>query len=74
MSNRRRLIIIFISVGLGSLISFYIVKQRLGTLKPQDYMQLGFNFIFAVAVVVGIAILLTRLNKQADEQQKKDNN
>ncbi|MBK6444972.1 MAG: hypothetical protein IPG90_00880 [Bacteroidetes bacterium] len=64
MNDRRRLIIIIISVGVGSLISLYIVKQRLGNLKREDYIQLGFNFLFAIAVVVGIALLLQNMNKK----------
>jgi hypothetical protein len=63
MSNRRRIIIIVTSVTLGSLVSFWIVKKRMGTLSQANYNQLIFNFIFAVAIVVGIAILLTRMNK-----------
>ncbi|HNP48578.1 MAG TPA: hypothetical protein PKK99_06615 [Bacteroidia bacterium] len=63
MRDRRRLFIIITSVGVGSLISLYIVKQRLGNLKRDDYIQLGFNFFFAIAVVVGIALLLQHMNK-----------
>jgi hypothetical protein len=64
MNNRRRFTIILISVGLGSLISFYIVKKRLGSLKHEDYVQLGINFLFAVAIVVGIALLFRNMNKK----------
>ena len=60
MSNRRRFLIIVISVAVGSILSFWIVRQRMGALSPQSYMQLGFNFIFAIAIVVGIAVLLKK--------------
>ncbi len=63
ISKKRRLIIIIISVTLGSLISLYIVKKRMGTLNQQDYMQLGFNFLFAIAIVVGIGLLFQKMNK-----------
>jgi hypothetical protein len=63
MSNRRRFIIIFISLTLGSLLSIWIVKKRMGTLSPASYMQLIFNFIFAAAIVIGIAILFKKMNK-----------
>ncbi len=63
MSNRRRFIIIFISLTLGSILSILIVKKRMGTLSPQSYMQLIINFIFAAAIVVGIALLFKKMNK-----------
>ena len=69
ISNKRRLIIIFMSVGLGSLISLYIMKKKMGTLKPDDYMQLGFNFLFAVAIVIGIGLLMNRQNQKIDKDQ-----
>lgn len=64
ISNRRRTIIIITSVLGGSLISFLIVKQRVGALSSANYNQLVFNFIFAVAIVVGIAILFKRIDKK----------
>ena len=64
MTNRRRFTIIFISLTLGSILSIWIVKKRMGTLSSQSYMQLIFNFIFAAAiVVVGIALLFKKMNK-----------
>lgn len=63
MTNRRRFSIIFISLTLGSILSIWIVKQRIGTLSPQSYMQLIFNFIFAAAIVIGIALLFKKMNK-----------
>ncbi|MFN8165676.1 MAG: hypothetical protein U0X76_05765 [Bacteroidia bacterium] len=69
MSNRRRFIIAFLSVAAGSLISLYIVKKRMGTLSRDAYMQLGMNFFFAVAIVVGIGILLSKVNKNDDERK-----
>ncbi len=71
MNSKRRILIIFFSVLTGSLISLWIMKKRLGTLKPADYMQLGFNFLFAAAVVVGIAILLQKMNDK--EKNRQDN-
>lgn len=68
VTKRRRLTIIFISVTLGSLISLYIMKKRMGSLKPEDYIQLGFNFLFAVAIVIGIGLLFQRM----DRNQKND--
>ena len=60
ISNKRRYFLIIISVVVGSLISFWLVKKRVGTLSPENYMQLALNFIFALAVVVGLAIFFGR--------------
>lgn len=68
MSNRRRIILIVVSVTLGSLLSIWIVKKRMGNLSPTSYNQLIFNFIFAIAIVVGIAILFQKMNKKDDER------
>lgn len=64
ISKKRRLIIILVSVTTGSLISLYILKKKMGTLTPENYMQLGINFLFAVAMVVGIALLFQRMDKE----------
>jgi hypothetical protein len=71
ITKRRRFTIILISVGTGSLISLYILKQKLGTLNQADYISLLFNFFFAAAMVVGLAILLQRMNDKYDNEQKK---
>ena len=63
MTNQRRFSIIFISLTLGSILSIWIVKKRMGNLSPQSYMQLIFNFIFAAAIVIGIAMLFKKMNK-----------
>ena len=68
MSDKRRFIIIFISLTLGSILSIWIVKMRVGNLSPQSYMQLIFNFVFAAAIVVGIAVLFKKMNN--DDKKK----
>jgi hypothetical protein len=60
MSKLRRIIIIISSVLMGTFFAFLLVKSRMGTLKPNDWIQLGFNFLFAVAIVVGIGWVLNR--------------
>jgi MFS-type transporter involved in bile tolerance (Atg22 family) len=70
MTSKRRILLIFISVASGSLISVWIIKKRMGTLTPDVYIQLGFNFIFAVAIVVGVALLLQFMNKKDKEAGK----
>ncbi len=73
MNKTRRFAIIFISVGVGSLISIYLIQKRMGTLSKQDYINLGFNFFFSVAMVVGVSILLQRMNNKYDKEQGKKN-
>jgi hypothetical protein len=71
MNNRRRYTIIFLSVTVGSLISLYLIKKRMGTLSKTDYINLGFNFFFTAAIVIGISILLQRMNKKYDDNGDK---
>ena len=70
ISNKRRFLIIIVSVSSGSLISLWILKKRLGTLKTADYISLSFNFFFAVAVVVALAVLLKKMNDQEDQKNQ----
>lgn len=71
VSKKRRFLIILISVSVGSIISLWIVKQRLGTLSPNDYFSLAINFFFAAALVVGLSIFLQRMNDKYDQDDKK---
>ncbi len=68
MSHRRRFFIILISISLGSILSIWIVKKRMGALSPDSYRQLIFNFIFAIAIVVGISLLFRNMNKNDKNQ------
>jgi len=64
---RRRLIIIISSVALGSFAAALLWKSRYGTLKQENINQLIFNFIFAVGIVIGIGVLLGKMNKKNDK-------
>jgi hypothetical protein len=66
---RRRLIIVLGSVALGTCLAGMIIKQRFGTLKQDNVNQLIFNFFFAVCIVVGIGLLLARMNKKDNDKQ-----
>ncbi len=70
MQSKRRILLIFFSVATGSLISLWIMKKRMGTLSTSDYIQLGFNFLFAAAIVVGVAIFLQHMNNQENKKQE----
>ncbi len=71
MKNRRRIIIVILSVSVGSLISFWFIQKKVGTLTRDNYMQLIFNFIFAIAIVVGLAILFSKTNKNDQDKLSK---
>jgi len=73
MKNKRRILLIFFSVATGSLISLWIMKKRMGTLSPNDYFQLGMNFLFAAALVVGVAIFLAKMNEKDKRELEKRN-
>lgn len=66
---RRRLFIALGSVALGSLLAAMFMKQRFGSLKQENMNQLLFNFIFAAGIVIGIGVLLSKMNKKNDENK-----
>lgn len=74
VSRKRRIVIIIISVALGTILSGYIMQQRFGTLKPENIKQLTYNFIFALLIVIGIGVLLAKMasSKKNDPGNKSD--
>ena len=67
MSDRRRVIIIVISVTFGSFLSYLIYKFRRGgaELTSQDLFSLSTNMIFSLAIilVVGFVFLWKKKDK-----------
>ncbi|HNQ13042.1 MAG TPA: hypothetical protein PKH65_02045 [Bacteroidia bacterium] len=66
MSNRRRIIIITISVLAGTLLSYFIIKMKRGgaELSQADQISIIGNFIISLAVILGIGfIILWNKNK-----------
>lgn len=59
MSDNRRIFIILISVFAGTMLSLLIFKVRKGDagLDNQDYSMLVTNFVFALAIILGIGFL-----------------
>jgi len=43
----------------------------MGTLSPNDYMQIGLNFLFAAALVVGVSIFLQKMNNKDKKDLEK---
>jgi len=68
MNSKRRIAIILASVTMGSFLAFLLVRSRMGTLKPSDWAQLATNFLFAVAIVIGIGMIFRW--KKKDELKK----
>ena len=57
MSNRRRIIIIVISIGIGTLMSaglFY--KRGNGSLDNNSILNLATNMVFSLVIVIAIGL------------------
>jgi len=63
LSNRRRITIIVLSVIIGSIFSAFLLLRRRGTLSAHDWSSIGINFLFALAIVFAIGILLRKISK-----------
>jgi hypothetical protein len=59
MTNKRRIIIILVSVFGGTVLSFLVFKLRRGggALTTQDSNMLLTNFIFSIAIILGIGFM-----------------
>jgi hypothetical protein len=59
MSDRRRIIIITVSVLVGTMLSLLIFKVRKGDagLTGEDYSMLITNLVFSLAIILGIGFL-----------------
>ena len=59
MTNNRRIVIILISVFGGTILSFFVFKLRRGgaELTTQDSNMLLTNFIFSIAIILGIGFM-----------------
>jgi len=61
--GRRRVIIITVSVIIGSIFATLLILSRKGTLSPNDWATLGINFLFALVIVFAIGILLRKISR-----------
>ncbi|CAN5578585.1 hypothetical protein BH11BAC2_BH11BAC2_15620 [soil metagenome] len=67
MSDKRRIIIIVMSVGFGMVLSYFIYKLKRGgqPLTQQDITTLGTNFVFSLAIIIGVGFIFL-WNKKKD--------
>jgi len=67
MSDKRRIIIIVISVITGSILSYFLYKLKRGgaELSSQDITSLATNFVFSLALIIGIGFMFL-WNKKKD--------
>lgn len=67
ISNKRRVIIIVISVSAGTLLSVLLFKLRRGAqpLTTNDVSMLVTNLVFSIAIILGIGFLFL-WNKKKD--------
>ncbi len=63
LSNKRRIIIIVLSVITGSIFAGLLFLSRRGTLTIREWTTLGINFLFALLIVFGIGILLKKISR-----------
>ncbi len=62
LSNRRRTIIIVLSVLTGSFFAGLLLLSRKGTFTARDWSTIGINFLFALAIVFAIGIFLKKIS------------
>ena len=60
MNNTRRIIIILLSVTMGSILALLLIRSRMGTLNALAWQQIATNFAFALVIVVVIGFVLRR--------------
>lgn len=63
ISGKRRITIIIISVIVGSIFATLLLLSRKGTLTTSDWSTIGINFLFALAIVFAIGILLRKISR-----------
>jgi len=63
ITGRRRIIIIVISVIIGSIFATLLLMSRRGTLTTNDWVTMGINFLFALVIVFAIGILLRKMSR-----------
>lgn len=63
ISGKRRMTIIIVSVLIGSAFAGLLIMSRKGTLSANDWGTIGINFLFALAIVFAIGMLLRKISR-----------
>lgn len=70
MNNRRRYTIISISVLIGTLLSVLLVYSKKGKVDSNDKFMIITNFVFGLAIVVAIGIVMTRMDRKNKKKEE----
>ena len=57
ISNKRRTIIISVSVAMGTVLAYFLTLSRKKDLEPGDYGTLFINMLLAAAILIGIGVI-----------------
>ena len=68
MKDRRRYIIITISVLIGTLLSVLLVFSKKGKVDSNDTFMIITNFVFGLAIVIAIGIVMTKMDRKNKKQ------
>ena len=71
MTNKRRYMLVGVSVGFGTLLSALLLASR-GKLEGTGYVTLFFNMAIAVAVIFGLGVVFKSMDKKLKDQDKKE--
>jgi hypothetical protein len=64
MSEKRRYILLAISVTVGTLLSLFIFKmKRGGALTSQDWLTLGSIFLISLVLLISLSIIFNKADK-----------
>ncbi len=64
ISNRRRNFLVITSVCVGTVLSALLLIWRKGKLGITGYSTLAFNMLFAVAIIIGVSVMLGKKKKK----------
>ena len=70
MTRRRRIFLITVSITIGTILSAFLMFMRKKELTPNDWGILFINTLIALAVVVGVGMIL---RKKLPSSEEKDN-
>ncbi len=70
MKDKRRLIIIVVSVLIGTMLSVLLVMGKKGRIDSNDKFMLATNFVFGLAIVIAIGVVMKRMDNKKEKENK----